>query len=206
MNMRLLTILALSAVLSTTGTVWANDDKSQKAEEHSQIEKMGPKVNDAWLKGKVEMALLLNRYLNSFKINTDVDSSAVTLSGKVESDIDKDLAEQIALGIDGVASVENKLEIAPAEIRAASGDEKERRFLQRIEDLTLTARVKSKLLLNNNVSASTINVDTNNAIVTLDGEVKDGQERDLAVRIAQNTDKVVKVENRLKVTSDQPAS
>ncbi|MBD3648654.1 MAG: BON domain-containing protein [Pseudomonadales bacterium] len=206
MNIRLLTVLTLASALSV-GSAWADDDKhEQKMEEKSQIEKMGPKVNDAWLKGKVEMALLLNRYLNSFKIDTDVDASKVTLSGKVESDIDRDLAEQIALGVDGVSAVENHLEIAPADVKTASGDDKDRRFLQRIEDLTLTARVKSKLLLNNNVSAGSINVATTNAIVTLDGEVKNGQERDLAARIAQNTDNVVKVENRLRVSNEQPAS
>ena len=56
-------------------------------------------LTDAWLKGKVEMALLLNRYLNGFKISTSVKDRRVTLSGNVATQIDRDLAQQIVLGV-----------------------------------------------------------------------------------------------------------
>jgi len=158
-------------------------------------------VADAWLKGKVEMALLLNRYLNSFKIHTQVTRHHVALSGNVESDIDRDLAGQIVLGIDGVDSVDNKLKVAPDNTeRNKSG---EHGLYQHIQDLTLTAEVKSKLVLNNNIKARYIDVDTSNNIVTLKGKVGSAQEQELAVQIARNTDNVKDVRSRLKVS---PAS
>jgi len=162
------------------------------------------KVNDAWLKGKVEMALLLNRHLNGFKIDTYVDSSVVTLNGEVTSDIDRDLAEQIALGVDGVSTVDNNLAIAPEEKLQAGGEhEQERQFLQRMEDLTTTAQIKSKFLMNKNITGRHINVGTVNAVVTLQGSVNSAQERDLVVHIAKNTGKVTGVKDELKITASQ---
>lgn len=157
---------------------------------------------DAWLKGKIEMALLLNRYLNSFKIHTRVEQKHVTLSGKVESDIDKDLAGQIVLGIEGVDSLDNDLEVAPDETTGKSKLPGHGLY-QHIQDVTLTAEVKSKLVLNNNIKARYINVDTSNNIVTLKGKVGSAQERELALQIARNTDNVKDVRSELQI---RPAS
>ena len=159
----------------------------------------GSATADAWLKGKIEMALLLNRYLNSFRIHTRVEQKHVTLSGNVESGIDKDLAGQIVLGIEGVDSLDNNLKVAPDE--ADKTDQAEGHGLyQHIQDVTLTAEVKSKLVLNHNIKARYINVDTSNNIVTLKGKVGSAQERELATRIARNTDNVKDVHSELRVS------
>ena len=52
-------------------------------------------AKDAWIDGKAETTLLLNGNLDSFDINTDVKNGKVTLTGKVESDVDKALAAVI---------------------------------------------------------------------------------------------------------------
>lgn len=87
--------------------------------------------------------------------------------------------------------------------QALSQHEEERQFLQRIEDLTMTARIKSKLVMNQNVAARRINVDTKNAVVTLEGTVSNDQERDLIVQIAKNTDPVTEVKDKLEITERQ---
>ena len=48
---------------------------------------------DAWIDGKAETVLLMNTNLNNFDINTDVKNGKVMLTGKVNSDVDKELAE-----------------------------------------------------------------------------------------------------------------
>lgn len=155
-------------------------------------------VTDAWIKGKVEMALLLNRYLNSFRIATSVKDKHVTLSGNVESEIDKDLAQQIVLGIGGIASIDNQLDVAPRQAQEAQY-ENDSDALKRIQDVTLTARVKSRLVLNNIIRARNIDVDTHNSTVTLTGTVRNAQERELALQIARNTDDVKSVLDRLQI-------
>jgi len=56
-----------------------------------------------------------------------------------------------------------------------------------------------KLLANEFVDGVDINVDTNENVVTLDGEVKTEAEKDLAEQLVKNMDSVRSVENLLKV-------
>ncbi|WP_289031508.1 BON domain-containing protein [uncultured Paraglaciecola sp.] len=65
-------------------------------------------AKDAWIDGKAESALLFNTNLNSFDINTDVKDGVVILTGKVDSSVDKALAEELDNSIDGVETVDNK--------------------------------------------------------------------------------------------------
>lgn len=184
--------LAVALTIVTCNFAFA-DGTQQSTNDHSA-------VHDAWVKGKVEMALLLNGYLNSFRIHTDVKGSAVTLTGAVDSDIDSDLAEQVALGVSGVDAVHNELKVDPEpSAKAADEHADERKLTQRIKDATTTARVKSKLLMNHNVAGTRINVDTTNNVVTLNGEVNSGEERDLAYKLAKNTSDVTAVKDRLEI-------
>ena len=69
-------------------------------------------VQDAWIDGRLEGAYIFNEHLSAAAINTDVKNGVVTLSGTVENDIDRDLAGEIAKGMQGVASVDNRLRTA----------------------------------------------------------------------------------------------
>merc|ERR1712071_513945 len=66
---------------------------------------------DAWIDGKAETVLLMNTNLNNFDINTDVKNGKVVLTGKVDSELDKELAEELVLSLDGVSDVENNLTV-----------------------------------------------------------------------------------------------
>jgi hypothetical protein len=68
------------------------------------------------------------------------------------------------------------------------------------QDATLTAKVKTALALNKDVPAGKINVDTENDIVTLRGEVQNDQIRTLAEKIARDTPGVREVRNHLYAT------
>lgn len=164
-------------------------------------------MNDAWLDGKVETSLALNQYLSPFAIDTDVKNGVVMLSGTVESEVDKELAGEIALGVDGVKKVENRLQLKPGTrdsggMSGGSGrprDDEGRDFATRFDDATTTARVKYALLTHDGTDALDIDVDTINGVVVLSGRVASGEERDLAGRIAANADGVAEVENELEV-------
>src|SRR5690606_10517702 len=64
---------------------------------------------DGWVEGKLHTAIALNKNLKPFSISINVDDNTATLSGDVASDIDKELAENIALGIEGIDRVNNQL-------------------------------------------------------------------------------------------------
>jgi len=63
----------------------------------------------------------------------------------------------------------------------------------------LTAKIKSKMALDDLVKASAIDVDTENGVVTLTGTVASEAERERAIQLARETEGVRSVEDRLKV-------
>ncbi len=162
------------------------------------------KLKDAWIDGKVESALLVNRHLNNFTIDTDVKANKVYLTGTVKSDVDKELATEIAKSIKGVVDVENKLVVKEdVEMKKSAYKEgDERSWGTWYDDATITAAVKSKFLWSGEVDGLDINVDTMNGEVSLKGEADSAANKDLAEKLAQNTDGVRKVHNHLTVEAD----
>ena len=155
-------------------------------------------VKDAWIDGKLETVYLLNRHLNGFAIDTAVDKGMVHLTGKVESDIDRDLAGELAKGIEGVVEVDNDLMVEVG-ARATPAADADRSFGVWIDDATTTAGVKAKLVGNSNTHGLQIDVDTRGDVVTLSGEVASAEEKSLAEQIARNTGDVKDVRNQLVV-------
>lgn len=90
-------------------------DKGSFAEEARQLGRtIGSGANDGWLWTKTRALLTAADDLRDSTINVDVDNAEVMLSGTVASQAQKARAEQIAKGVEGVKSVENRLTIAPA--------------------------------------------------------------------------------------------
>lgn len=182
---------AIAAILLSAGL-----GTSALAGETSQSEWQG-ELHDAWVDGKVETSFALNRYLNPFAINTDVSDGVVVLSGTVESEIDRDLAGEIARSIDGVTEVKNRLEIAKTDDKKDKNDAPT--LGERVDDATTAARVKYALLASDSTAGFDIDVDVERGTVTLSGEVESSQERQLAERIAGNAEGVKEVVNHLEI-------
>jgi hyperosmotically inducible protein len=66
-------------------------------------------------------------------------------------------------------------------------------------DAALTAKIKSKMALDDTIEARNIDIDTMNGVVTLNGYVHDAQGRDRAVQLARETDGVVSVVDHLTI-------
>jgi len=172
------------------------------AEQTSDLER---RFMDGWREGKIETIYLLNPHLNGFDIDAEVDGTSLVLTGQVSEDIERDLAEAIARDIEGIASVDNQIIVAPATEQAeakSGGNETVNSgsvLKQKLQDLTITTLVKGKLLKNPHIKGFDINVDTVNGEVTLQGEVDSGAAKDLAWRLTKNTAGVMAVDNRLVV-------
>ena len=63
----------------------------------------------------------------------------------------------------------------------------------------LTAKIKSKMALDDSIDAGTINVDTDGSVVTLTGRVDTQDQKERALRLARETDGVTAVVDRLQV-------
>jgi hyperosmotically inducible periplasmic protein len=157
-------------------------------------------AKDAWITGKLEAVYALNRHLEGYAIDTDTQAGVVHLTGNVESDIDRDLAGELAKGIDGVVSVDNDLKVGSGSRKTAASSGNDRPFGVWVDDATTTASVKSKLLANPNTQGLKINVDTRGDVVTLSGQVSSNEEKQLAGELAKNSGDVKEVRNQLVVS------
>lgn len=186
---------AMLVLLTAVMLAWtaAAETAGEPEEQHS----------DTWIKSKLVTTYTLNRHLNPFNITVDVKDGVVTLEGKVDSPVERDLAVEIARGMTGVSRVDDKLAIESG----AAGDPAELPdFSRLVEDATITAMVKSRLLFNRNIQGMDINVDTTNGEVVLGGRVESDAVRDLAGQIALNTANVRKVVNNLEVAGKKEPS
>ena len=184
------TLLATFLAASLSTTAMASSDMSS-----SNNEKWQNTAMDAWIDGKAEATLLFNGNLDSFDINTDVEQGTVLLTGKVNSEIDRERAEELILGIDGVESVLNELVV----MQANNGDKS---VTSTFTDAKISTVVKSRLLFNSEISGTDIDVNVENQVVTLDGDVSSDAAKQLAMNIAKNTEDVKDVKNMLIVETE----
>jgi hyperosmotically inducible periplasmic protein len=69
-----------------------------------------------------------------------------------------------------------------------------------VTDAWITTKVKTELLATKDVSGTSINVDTNNGVVTLTGNVSSSAEADKAAAVARGIKGVAKVDSQLSVS------
>jgi osmotically-inducible protein OsmY len=156
-------------------------------------------LSEANKEGRIWTSFALNSHLDAFDLEVDVEGETAVLTGTVPGDIERELAEQVAMGVSGVKRVDNRIRIDPRFEPAASDGQRSPGDIA--ADATITASVKSKLLWSEQVSGLDIDVDTRNGVVNLKGSVSSPQERALAVELAENVGGVKRVDaSGLRVT------
>ncbi len=174
----------------------------------------GQSATDARREAVVWTSFALNDQLRESELDVEVRSGRAKLSGMVESQVERDLAEQIALSVEGIERIDNQIRI-DANYRPVASRmdrdtrnlrESDRDFSTSLSDATTTAKVKSKLLWNTRTDGLDISVDTLFGRVTLTGTADSQSSKSLAERIARDTEGVVSVENRLNVSAEGIAS
>jgi osmotically-inducible protein OsmY len=156
-------------------------------------------VSDLWLKARIVTAYTLNEHLNPFKLDVEVKNGVAQLGGTVDSPVERDLAVEIAKGVEGITEVKEDIRIEPG---AMAEERTESPFFRTVEDATVTAKVKSKLLWNRNTHGMDIDVSTENGVVTLNGKVASDAQGDLAAQLARNTTGVERVKRELIVAPE----
>ncbi|MDF2489805.1 MAG: transporter [Pseudomonas sp.] len=149
-------------------------------------------MQDARREGALQTALTLNRVLDAYRIEVQVNDNTARLSGEVENPVERDLAERVALATKGVEQVDNQLRVnpqlveQPLELRA---------YAQRLEDATLGAVIRSRLLWSRVTHEAPIEVESREGVVTLRGKVASPEAKELAGVLARSTEGVYLVNN-----------
>lgn len=167
------------------------DDQSQEMVELSQSV-------------QISTAYALSPFLRTNDLHVSVKGDKATLNGKVEDEVNKELAKQIALGLAGINEVDNQITLDKDNAANNTATATDRSFGDMVDDATITASVKSKLLWSKFADGLTIDVDTNAGKVTLKGAVDSEVNKTLSGSIAMNTKGVVAVDNQLKINNDNP--
>ena len=154
-------------------------------------------ITNARQESQIWTTYALSPHLRADDLKVTVVNGKATLTGNVADEVNKDLAKEIALGVKGISAVDNQIVVNADYQPAKSGAE--RSFGDAIDDASITTSIKSKLLWGKSTEGMATHVETKYGRVTLAGTVASAAERDLAGRIAKNTNGVVAVDNQLKV-------
>ncbi|MBD9502561.1 BON domain-containing protein [Pseudomonas sp. BGr12] len=158
---------------------------------------------EARQEGSIWTAINLNRELKPYAIKVDVENGRAQLTGGVASEEQKALAGQIAGSVEGITAVDNQLGVDASLADAQKADAtKDEGVVQKWDDATLAAKVKSKLLLEKRSAGLDIKVTSKSGAVTLEGTVVSEEASQKAAHLAAQTEGVSAVDNRLKVDPD----
>lgn len=158
-------------------------------------------VTEARQETQIWTTFALSPYLRAHDLKVSVDEGKATLTGKVDEDVNKDLAKQIALGVSGIKEVDNQIVVEADYVPPART---ERSYGDKVDDATITAAIKSKLLWSKYTDGLTTDVDTTAGKVTLQGTADSATAKELAGRLAMNTRGVVSVDNQLVAKDQKP--
>lgn len=151
---------------------------------------------DARQESQIWTTYALSPYLRAHDLKVKVHDGKAILSGKVDEDVNKELAKEIALGVSGIKSVDNQIVVeADYQPKYSPG------YGEAIDDVTITAAVKSRLIWSRYSYIST-KVETKAGRVSLTGTVDSADAKELAYRLAINTRGVVSVNNQISVAGD----
>lgn len=100
------------AIENNEGVVDAqNDARDANNTLEQSADRAGQAVKDAAITTSIKTKYLADDTLKGLDISVDTEQGVVMLTGAVQSDAAKDLAEQIARDVDGVTSVNNQLTV-----------------------------------------------------------------------------------------------
>jgi len=154
-----------------------------------EASRLTERVADLEIKSIIEDTLRKNPELKDRPIELVVRERKVSLNGVVDTESQKNLAQQIAWGVQGVVAVANNLSVTTPS-NAAPEDK-------------LAKRVEFELYSTKAFSLNTLQIHSLDGTVTLAGSVSTRAEKLLAEKITQTVSGVKKVVNNLTVTGER---
>ncbi len=192
----LLAVMLGTAVMSGSALAESTTSKAESAADSagqkidSSMNKVGNFMDDSAITAKVKAALVDHESIKSTDISVKTEKSVVTLSGFVESQSQAEQAVSVAKGVEGVASVSDKLHVRDSKSQSVKGY---------AGDAATTSEIKAKLLADDVVPSRKVKVETTDGVVQLSGTVESQAQSERAESIAKAIDGVKSVKNDLKV-------
>lgn len=152
-------------------------------------------ATDEWVALKVRSSLAFHREVSAQDTGVRAASGVVTLTGVAANDAERELAAAYADDVEGVTEVRNEMTVAtPPHARPTFGET--------VDDISITAQIKTTLLFHKSVRSLATRVVTRDGVVTLGGEARSAAERDRVARFAGDVRGVKHVENRMTVAAE----
>lgn len=153
----------------------------------------GDNVWESALTGlRVKTVLLDKLGTDALGIDVEVEDGEAHLTGAVGDRSTQELAEQAALSVDGVRSVDNELRLR-RETSGSAAETAARDLGDELADARLEGRVHLRLFGEIGRHAGRLTVEAVDGIVSLRGELPDRERKKLALRTVRNTKGVDKV-------------
>jgi hyperosmotically inducible protein len=149
----------------------------------------GEVIDDSVLTSKVKVALIDDPITKAGQINVETFRGVVQLGGFVDNAQQKEQATKVARSVTGVQEVRNDLRISTPQETAG----------RVVDDGTITASVKAKLIEDSSTNAHQINVETQKGVVQLAGFVDTTSAKARAGELANSVAGVAKVSNDLEI-------
>ncbi|MET0382777.1 MAG: BON domain-containing protein [Burkholderiaceae bacterium] len=179
-----LTGVAVLASLALTGCNPSNTATASSASDPQAVS-AGTALDDSVITTKVKAALLTGTNGKGADTGVETRKGEVLLSGFVDDQAQADRESQLARGVEGVKSVDNKLMVKAG--RSTAGNV--------LDDSVVTVKVKSALMADTQTKASDIAVSTNKGVVQLSGFVDSTSQQARAASVARTVEGVQSVVN-----------
>jgi len=188
----LILILGLLAMVAVAGVAW----RWQLTVPDSARDVLR-EVTDATITGQVKTAFAISKRISAYAISVTTKDGVVTLSGQVPTEIDRELAGDVAKDTTGVKQVDNQLRVEPG-LKPSDASLRES---SRVADLEIHADLRERMAASKHFSGSEIQVSVKDRVVTLTGRAQTPQQKTGAEQLARSLPNVVNVVNQLTVTN-----
>ena len=182
-------LLAGSLIGLAALTLVACNKPPEMVQEPAPSITLGTQVDDAVITSGVKSALLADEAIKSFDLQVETRKGTVQLSGFVDSQAQIDQALAITRSVAGVTEIENGVTLKGTPSTVGT----------KIDDASVTGRVKTALLADPDIKSFDISVVTFKGEVQLTGFVNNQGQIDQAKKIASAAEGATSVKNELKV-------
>ena len=176
-------------VLATAMLVGCNKTPESTPEVQVAPVSSGTQTDDATVTSNVRTALLADSEVKAFDVKVETRQGTVQLNGTMDTQAQIDQALSVTRNVVGVSAVENNLTLKSASTTLGT----------KMDDTTVTGRVKAALLADPDVKSFDISVATTNGEVQLTGLVDNQGQIDHATRIARAAEGASSIKSDLRI-------
>ena len=176
-------VLLVLALVSAPARIAAQEKQASSEQDQNYAKEL-----------EIQELLLEKGGEGALAIKVTVDRTTAILVGEVRTRAAQELAEEVALSVEGIKSVKNRLQVKPAP-KEQAGDP----LAEETADAYLESKVKRSLYSEIGKRARQIEVEAVDGVVSLRGKLPDEARKQIALDAATKTKGVKRVVDLIKV-------